>query len=464
MRVSDLFLPLVLSLIGLTLEGQPVTISGSGNGYAGTALKVFRLTDPVTKLEEPIAGTSFNESGEFSLSIQVEGISTIYLRSGIFRFTLLVTPGTSYKLSLPDYTARPAGEEDNPFYSETVFIPSVTSPEGDINNLMRSFDIEYNSVFNAVAHRVFNNFRRSELPGYVERMNKVSSTGGNEAFSDFVRYRMVMLNLVANGEFQGRIEDSVIINRSFNISNPGYYDLVDQMFGGYFRNLGAGKNSDRLYKAIYSSSLPSLKAAIISEGRVSNPELVDFIIMQNLYPEFFSGTIPREIISSIIESLGKDGSSAYIRETASFLSGRLSVFTRGKQLPGFNLADVNGKTHSLASFRGKPSLLCFISTSSGATMTELSVMNMWMKSFTGKLNVIFILTDKDFSRSAASLGTDYTYAVVLDGSSSASTRFQYGIIMLPAFIVVDSEGRIVSNPAPMPSENLARLIQSVTGL
>lgn len=460
MKLSDTLLILLLTL-SCRLDAAPVRLTGTGPGFGGAELKVFILNDPVTKAEMPVMRLRCSENGSFSFGIDINSVSTVIIKSGIFRFWLTVMPGTDYSLSLPEYIPRPVGEEDNPFYSEAVYIPEVTNREDDINNLMKEFDREFNPVFNAVAHRVFNNFRREELPLFIERLNRVSDSHGNPFFADFIRYRMIMLNLVARGEYSGRVEDSVIINSKFNFENPAYIDLVDQLFTGYFRILASGEMSQSYYGALKQSSLDALREVIHSDGKISDPQLTDYVITLNLFPEYFAGAIPREIILEIITDVTIRGTSEYIRSVALAAIRRLEIYTRGRNLPEISLKQTDGSEKVMSALRGEPALLCFISGNEQLVQTELTLMQLWIGKYISNVRVIFILKEREsewITKKMESTLPDARYFYLVNPDMA---EYLYDIRMYPSFMLIDSEGKIFINPAPMPSENLEQAVASL---
>ena len=458
MKISSSLFLAILILTSSESVGSPVRITGSGPGYSGAELRIYIYTDPVTDLEYPVKRVNCDESGRFSSEIDIKGSSTILIRSGVFKFILYAEPDSELDLLLPEYIPRPRGEEENPFYSEVNYIPEVLNSEDNINNLMRDFDMEYNPVYNSVAHRVFNNFRRDELPKLIQRLNTVSDNHNNNFFSDYVKYRMIMLNLVASGEYQGRIEDSVLINRRFDYENPAYNDLIDQLFSGYFRRVMSGPLRDSCINALYYASLKGLREVIYLDGKASDAQLVDFIILINIYPEYFSGSLPRENIMKIMTDLSTDGSSSYIRNISKAAAARLDLYTRGRSLPETGLKTLEGKDFRLSSLSGENLLLCFFSKDDQNSQLELTMLQMWIMKYAPYLRVVFILKAKDSAGLQTKINSVIPSALILVMNDPDVTEYLYDIRMYPFFILLDRDNNIFVNPAPMASENLESAI------
>jgi hypothetical protein len=207
-----LILLLILPFSLQPAHAQKIRISGSGKGYNGEELRVFYQSDPVTKSLVPLLKLYCDTTGHFDCEADVKPSANIIITTGIYSLSLYIDTVSDLVIKLPDFIARTTEEEQNSFFAETKVIPEVVNKPYDLNNLVRNFDMEYNPVFNSVADRIMYKIRKNEIPGLIEKLNRLSSPGLPEYFNEFVRYRLVMLNQVANGEYAGRMEDSVLIN------------------------------------------------------------------------------------------------------------------------------------------------------------------------------------------------------------------------------------------------------------
>jgi hypothetical protein len=449
---------LAILLICPVLSGQNVKISGSGKGYAGAEMRIFTQTDPITRSNKPFKRITCDDSGSFTVSVPVKGTGTVFIRAGIFTWYLYVTGGKEYRVRMDDYIPMPAEEEQNPFFEEVKMIPEVVNDTADINNLVRRFDSEYDPAFNRIAGRVAYNTKREDIPEIIEKLNSLSSPGMPVFYNDFVKFRMIMINMVGSGEYSGRIEDSVMINREFVPENPAYTDLIEQGFRGYFPTVLNGPYKNDFINAIASSSAGDLRNVILHNGRVSDRELAEYIILLNLYPAWYDGSIPAENIMNLITSLRNGGSSEYIRELAGVISERLVTLSPGYPAPEFVLKDEAGKEQTLTGFRGKYLLLSFTRSDNTSVMAEYGILNSWYKKYSANLQVITVLTDRNFPSALKRMRSAGFGWTMLDGSLQDMTEYLYNVRMYPSFILIGPEGITVTGSCQYPSENLERIL------
>lgn len=441
-----------------SVSGQNVRISGSGKGYSGAELSIFTLSDPVTKSHKPFKRITCDEKGSFSINVPVKGNGTIFIKSGIFTFYLYATEGRDYQVKLADFIPKPPAEEQNPFFEEVKILPEVVNDTTDINNLIRKFDEVYDPAFNRISDRVAYNTKRNDIPEIIEKLNFLSTPGVPELFSDFIKFRMIMINMVGSGEYSGRVEDSVLINRKFVPGNPAYPDLIEQRFSGYFASVLNGPLRADFVNAITTSSFSDLEKVILKDGKVSNKELADYIILLNLFPAWYDGSIPKENIIKLISSVSSGGYSEYISDLAEVISERIITLSQGYPAPGFTLRDSGGNEKTLANFGGKYLLLSFARSDNPSVMAEFGILNTWYKKYSANLQVVTVLTDSDFASGVARMkgaGFDWT---MLNGSKQDMVEYNYNIKMYPAFIIVGPDGKTVSPSSPFPSENLERAL------
>jgi hypothetical protein len=455
MKISRLITTLLIVLLALqSLDGQKIRIQGSGKGYSGTELRFFYQSDPVTKSLVPLLRTDCDTAGRFACEINVKPSEIIIIKTGIYSLSLYIDTISDLEIKLPDFKAKTDEDEQNTFFAETKAIPGVVNDPRNLNNLIRTFDSVYNPVFNSVANRVMYNIGRKDIPSLIEKVNRVSAPANSEYFNEFVRYRLVMLNQVANGEYQGRMEDSVLVNAKFSPGNQAYIDLVEQMFMKYFRYISDGRLKVPFNQAIASSSIEELKKVVMLGGKTTNEELAEYIIIINLFSEYYDSVIPGEKIILFLNELNNSGSSAYIRDLAKMISGSLTALNTGNKPPDLKMKDEQGKWMTLTDLKGKYVLLSFALSDNAFSVSEYGILKTWISKYKDNLFVVTVLRDKDFASGVKRLHNLGFNWIFLNGSDSDIAEYQYGVTMYPSFILIGRDGKILLEPSPFPSENL----------
>jgi len=461
MNSPGILIRLLLFFIFINTSARPVTVKGMGEGYNGVKLAFYLQSDPVSRKLIPLFLTECNEKGEFSAEVPVQGNAEIIIKSGIYRFVLLVREGREYELKLPAFEPATLAEESNPFIPGITIIPEVINDPNDINNLIRSFDARYNTVFNRVSERVEKGIKKDEIPGLIESLNKVTGFSEDPFFKDFVNYRIIMLNVVAYGEYTGRREDSILINRKFVPENPAYTDLVEQMYGNYFKMLLSGSMREEFSRSVNRASPSEIMKIMLRDGKAVNPLLQQYVILMNTYYGYFNGLIKEENAIALFDSLRIGGKSDYIRNLATLLKQHATALSQGTFPPPFFLPDTSGKKISADEFRGRYLLLVFIKETDYASLGELALLKSWSDNFKDDVSVVAIITGKNFREiSSYFIKRKYNW-IFLDGTDNPFIADLYDLRIYPSFILLDREGRIAVRYCPLPSENLEGFLKSI---
>jgi hypothetical protein len=271
---------------------------------------------------------------------------------------------------------------------------------------------------------------------------------------------MIMLRLVgASAQYQLIAED--LINSGFTSDNQAYCDLAQQMYSGYFSKFSSGQMRDSFNRAIATASFSELKSIILREGKVKNKELADFVILMNLYSEYYIHGLPAENVRKIITIMKSQVESDNLKTTASIILERLNSSLPGNLLSDFFLPDNQGRVMSIKDFHGKYVLLGFARSDNSASLVELGIINMWQKKYVKDIQVVTILADKNFNPGFTILRNHGFNWIFLDGSKRIDLDFVYDLKMYPSFILLDREGKIIADPCLYPSEDLENFIYKI---
>jgi hypothetical protein len=461
MKISKILFFLFFLLASFYVSGQKVHVSGSGSGYKNASLRFFSRTDPVTGRLKPILTIVCDDKGSFSCELDCRKSEYIYIKTGIYNLHLLISDSSEYELLLPDWIAKPGNEEQNPFFIETETIPEVVNNKDDINNLIGKFDSEYNPVFNLVADRVFKKYGKEEIENAIRKLDKYSEVKDPPFFYDYVRCRMIMLDLVATSSKTGMDDAMEFINKRFNSSNQAFLDLAEQMFTGYFNIISTGPLKDSFNRSVSLASFSEMRSVILQDSKITNSELADFVILLNLNNGYYERNLPGENTRKIISIMKTQGETDLIKVTAANVLDKINSSLPGSFPTGFSLRNADGNLMGMNNFRGKYLLLSFANGDDQFSVTELGIINMWQKKYITDLAVVTILSDKDFKSASdkfRKLGFNWTF---LDGSDREILEFTYYLKMYPSFMLLDREGKIIANPCPFPSENLELTINKI---
>jgi len=164
----------------------------------------------------------------------------------------------------------------------------------------------------------------------------------------------------------------------------------------------------------------------------------------------------------LMDEIYRNSSSPETRKLADNIMVRLRRLKPGSPAPDFNLSGINDeKNYRLTDFRGKYIYLVFFESGNPACQSELGMIADIYEEFKNMVAFVAVSVDKDPGKLAAYLKMADLPWLVLQFGGSLELLENYDASTYPHFILIDDNGRIVSCPAPGPSENIKKLLGSI---
>jgi len=187
---------------------------------------------------------------------------------------------------------------------------------------------------------------------------------------------------------------------------------------------------------------------------IRDTSLLEFVMLSNLYNEYYMGGFRKEGVEKIFEWMSANAMNKYNRQLAGIITEKITRLKPGNIPPGFRLMNPDGKIYTLDSLRGKFTILAFGTMELPETKYELDILNNWTGEYKDRLAVVVILLEDDFKSSLERLGNDNYDFIFLDGSESTGLVQDYEIKYSPVFYFLNKDLRLIRSPAVLPSENL----------
>ncbi len=151
------------------------------------------------------------------------------------------------------------------------------------------------------------------------------------------------------------------------------------------------------------------------------------------------GTKATQASSSGIQSFGAPAKGS---KAASNPFAGLPKLTSGRPAPAFSIPGLAGGRVSLASFRGKPTVLNFFASWCPNCRAELGAFSTISKKYGSKVNFVGIDTNDSASKVKGLLASEkITYPIGLDPSATIASKYQ--VIGLPTTVFVSPTGTIL---------------------
>jgi peroxiredoxin len=458
MRNSVFIIQILLFFISTVTWAQKVHINASLPGYENAEFRVYTLSDPVTLQLIPVLNIKADSKGSVSFDVPCNQNEQLIIKTGIYKLDLFVERNKTYDIDLPSFRKMTNNEELNPFFQESELIPDVFNDSLCLNNFLSDFEEQFNSVYDSVSARVFFNRKTSEIPLLIDKLNKYPLTDTIDFYTAYVRCRKSILDLMTFKPVDDKIKATQYLNDLVDLDNPDYTELIGQVFDGYLKTLAGGNLGKEISFAINNGSFPQLKDVLRKDNKIVNDQLLEYILLLNLYKEFYSGNYKKEYLIKLIDNVTVTSSYINIKAIADIVLEKISRFIPGNILPAFTLTNQDGDSVSLNDFKGKYILLSFARSDSYPGILEFSIIKMWQNKYEKDIKLLTILTDNDFINAVSKLRKNGFNWELLDGSNNEQLALIYEIRSFPTFFFLNREGKILMAPSLLPSEELEMVI------
>ena len=458
-----LFLLTILILSSFLLPAQTTKITGTAPGAEGRKIEVITALDLLTHLEKTLGTATVDSTGAFALSFSLDRTLAVSLAIDFHRGELFLEPGKSYNLSISTLNYNEV-QELNPFLeSQSLEIGISDMRPNDLNAVIQTFNKEYNVFVLEHFNDLYRDKDKARLDTFRVRMARKFKEIKTSYFLDYVKYKTASLEQVAN--IMGK---SPMVKKYFSDA-PILYDNVEYMdfFGEFF--LGYITTTSRPLKFLnYNSMLngpgsyAALMKALGADTLLRKPQFRELVLLRELMEMYDDPQYKKESIRNLLIAVSKESK---FQENRLIVEDILKLVTRlkpGTEAPAFTLVDRNRKKVSLADFRGKPVLVGFWTTYCPECLSEMELLSPIVDKYRDRMNFVTISADKEFMKMNffLNLKKNFNWTFLHLGNELDLLR-EYDVKSFPLFILVDSQGRIVSYPADLPGSGLESSIEKL---
>jgi hypothetical protein len=190
-------------------------------------------------------------------------------------------------------------------------------------------------------------------------------------------------------------------------------------------------------------------------------EVRELLLLDGLKELYNISGFKRNKVLALIKEMSLQGSTAESRMLAENLLEKLNRLQPGSPAPDFLLKAVGSEEElSLADFSGRLLYLAFFDSTNPASQSELGLAADFYDDYKDKVAFVAISVDKDIVQLTDYLGRAAIPWQVLHYAGDLNLLEDYDASSFPHFILIDDNGRVSRCPAPSPSENIQKLLDS----
>ena len=438
-----------------TVQGQEntVQIKGYAPNYIGKEMQLITYGDYLSNLEIRVVSETVNDSGLFYINFETDKIKRVMLRCGKQHGALYVQPHSNYRVFFP---ARDTVRFINPETDQRLDLTIGSQDTLDINNLVLDFNAKFDTFWTENYQYFVVKRAHYKLDTFGIQMAEHYAPLRQAYFTDYVNYSVASLKF---NTFKSRTE----LGRQYLLHKPIQYEQYEYMdfFSNYFNhylqqfcNSKAGANLKQVLntKGDYAYCLEQLAADPI----LQSDSLRELVLIKGLAECYYLADFNRKTVQAVLEYIAANSKVEVHKTIAANVLRTFSPLQPLADAPVFNLPDRIGKLRNLADYKGKYVYLTFWTGNCTACLQELKLIPVLKRKYGDKIVFVSINVDSDTLQGAKLLSKlpkyDWTFLHLRGGLPNP--KAQYEISTLPAYFLIDPNGRLFQSPALSPTESI----------
>lgn len=452
---------IILQLICFGSMAQKTTISGQAAAYPHQELSVWTNLDYISEAQKELAFTEIDSLGNFELEFTPPSIQYITLKIGKNIASLYAEPGAKYEVKLgpPDSLTY-----QNPFLEHDVKLDIKLKSKTEINALTIDFEKRFDDFLGVEYKSFVRRTPREKIDSFRLAMTEFYSTVKNPFFQQYIQYAISTMEEETKTDNK-KLYKNYLQHKPVLYEHPEYMNFFNAFYKQNVQNFALSKNGYPLFFQIndrgsFSGTMEVLKR----EPFLENDTLAELVLLKGLKESYYDGTFKKPSIIALLQQIEKESKVPQHRTIAFNILSTLSRLQKGTLAPGFELPDKTGHTHNLDEIREKKMVyLMFFDKNCEACLQQMKVIPALKKLYGERIEFVSVSSDQSNEELSKFLTANPKFDwLFLYDNTGEKLKSDYEIRSLPAYYLIDSNGKFIRVPADGPDGDIEQVFYDLT--
>jgi len=440
--------------------GAVTTITGKVTGGKGYTIRLMTYADQVTNLRQTMASATINEDESFRLSADLEQTIYAWLDIEFRQAEFFLQPGKSYDVEID---LDQASISTSYYDRSPLPLKLVRDDEDHLNMYIRDFNEIYNDFMLNYAGSIRSKGNTASYSAFRTAIDLRFKNADNPYFLDYVRYSCASVEMFLRLKSRDKAGLEYLTGKPLALQNVEYMDFFRMYFDKYFISGNKYVDYNKTYDLINgSANLETVLDSLGADPVLKDRSLRELVLLSGMKELYSMSGFSKTRILELVREISINGSDADIRKMAGNLLYRFNRLKPGSPAPQFNLPSIDGtREYRLSDFIGQYVYLAFFDSGNPASQAELAIIRGIYDDYKMKVTFVAISVDKDPSVITGNPNIPPGTWNLLYYDHNLDLLESYDAIAYPYFILIDDKGRIVRCPAPSPSEDIRKVLDSI---
>ena len=417
--------------------------------------------DYISNTEKQLTFSTIDSVGNFVLEFNSKEIQYITLKIDKNIASMYIEPEANYEVILfpPDSTIY-----QNPNLEHDIKISIKLKSKTEINALTMDYDKRFDD-FLSVEYRSFvSRSPQAKIDSFKLAMHTFYSSVKNNFFEAYLTYTIAALEEKTKVS-EKKLFESYLNGKPILYTHPEYINFFNAFYKQKLQSIAmSGHGSEIIFQINDRGSFSGTMMFLKTDPFLQNDTIRELVLIKGLFESYYDGTFKRGSIVAILEQVIAESKIEEHQRIAQNILNSFSRLHAGALAPFFELPDKTGLTHSLDELRSKKYVyVLFFDANCTSCLQQMKVIPSLKKEYGARIEFVSISVDKenaDFKKFCLK-NPKYDWLLLYDNSGTQLKK-NYEIKSLPAYFLINPDGKFVQAPAESPDGDIDRAFFDIT--
>jgi len=457
----------LLFSVSLAVKAAPVktTINGELKNGKDKVVRLYGYSNFISMVPVKLASGTVDDQGKFSFQLMLEKGEVKPVFFSLERFKSLefyVEAGKTYTLTFDSLDFTLQDEMYSPLTSAfppLLILPSLDKAE--LNNLIQDLTLRLIrfSVTDFTEIAQMRNMRK--MDAFKAQLDSVYASVQHPFFKTMLEYSYAELLFTARLRNTPYLVNSYFNDQAFQYEHPAFMMLFNVIFDKYIYTSRRIPLRDLEQHIVYERNYSALLDSLGKDTVLKNEVVRDMVLIKNLHQMYFSNFLSRENIYLMMQEISMKSKFSKHREIAASMLPEMKLHLKEYKAPPLHARKADGEHFSLDTLAGLYTYVFFFTTYCRICYPEMVVLNRIRDKYHHDIHFVSVSMDVNFLKFYYFM-EDYQYPwIFVNFNKNFDIEDLWDVRIYPRAFMIDPQGYIVNDNAPMPSEFLESYFQEI---
>jgi thiol-disulfide isomerase/thioredoxin len=431
-----------------------ITIEGIIPGGEGKEIRLLEYGDLISYREIQIEATTCNKNGGFSFSFTRFEPQYIFFRIDHARMGMFVEPGENYQLVFDSINFSALDDKINPYLNPWYF--DFELADSSLNSTIDDFDDLLYEFLSENFRTIQRGRNQQAFTSFLNLADSLFSDSENTYFRNYFRYKLGYYLHVSNMRTFTDMYKEFFMNKPIQYQNTQYMNLFNTLFETY---IFAGSRRISGYDLRYTvNDLGSYHALMDSLGKdtlLRNEAFRELVMIKGLQDMHGDPDYETNRVEHLLKYVEENSKFPQHRIIAKNIVYQKNYLVQGSPAPSFQLINNNKDSVNIPEdFSGKYLYIGFWASWCENCQLDFIALKELYENFEADLEIVTISTDRHINQYEEFLTQNQFPWPDYHFGYNFKLLDDFQVRSLPAYVLIDRKGDIVTFPAQRPSDDL----------